>query len=123
MDDLVASLRQHVGLRPVELRGDLEAGKSEVSVDPARISEALAFLCRAASSGSEPDTPITIELLGGDPVGLRILRSGTADPGAEDGLRLAQTARIVALHGGALDVHGGERASWTLQLPVANQDR
>jgi hypothetical protein len=135
MDDLVASLRQHVGLRPVELAGDLGAGKCEVSVDPARISEALAFLCRVASADDDTQSPIVIELIGGDPVGIRIHRaigSSGASPaatgdgaefagGAYDHLKLAQTARIAELHGGALDIHNGDRSSWTLTLPVAGQ--
>jgi hypothetical protein len=121
MDDLVASLRQHVGLRPVKLGGDLAAGQCEVSVDPGRISEALAFLCRAASGDESTQTPIVIELIGGDPVGLRILRTSDRAAGVPDELKLALTARIAQLHGGALDIQRGDPSSWTLRLPVAGQ--
>ncbi len=121
MDDLVASLRQHVGLRPVELAGDLDAGQCEVSVDPGRISEALAFLCRAASGDDRTQSPIVIELIGGNPVGLRIHRLQGVITGAPDDLKLALTARIAELHGGALDIQNGDNSSWTLKLPVASQ--
>ena len=121
MDDLVASLKQHVGLRPVELGGDLAAGRCEVSVDPGRISEALAFLCRAAAGDEEGNEPIFIELIEGNPVGLRIHCASGVASNPRDELKLALTARIAVLHGGALDIQNGDRSSWTLQLPVAGQ--
>lgn len=120
MDDLVSSLRQHVGLRPVELGGDIDAGRCEVEVDPGRISEALGLLCKAAA-GEEEDVqiPILVELIEGNPVGLRIHRTqGTSGEFRPD-LTLAQSARIARLHGGTLDFQDGNSSSVTLRLPVA----
>ena len=119
MDDLVASLRQHVGMRSVELGGDTGAGRCEVSVDPARISEALGVLCKAATADATGEKPLVVELLSGDPVGLRIhCQHG---PGVQADIGFALTARIVRLHGGALDVTGGDQSSLTLRLPLAQQ--
>lgn len=119
MDDLVSSLRQHVGLHPVELGGDTEAGRSEVEVDPARISEALAILCRTALGGDETQAPVIVELIGGDPVGLCIRGAAKALGATRADLDLALTAKIARLHGGALDIGGGDSLSMTLRLPVA----
>jgi signal transduction histidine kinase len=119
LEDLATSLRQHAGMRTVELTGDITAGRCEVDVDPARISEALGFLCRAAVADDESQAPVVVELFGGDPVALRIHRVAGASKPAKIDLRLAQSARIARLHGGALDIEEGEFASLTLRLPVA----
>jgi signal transduction histidine kinase len=119
LEDLATSLRQHVGMRPIELKDDASAGRCEVDVDPARISEALGFLCRAAIADDNSEEPVTVELFGGDPVALRIRRAAGATKPAHIDLRLALTARIARLHGGALDIEDGEAASITLRLPVA----
>jgi len=121
MDDLVASLRQHVGLRPVELGGDTEAGRSEVEVDPARISEALAILCRTVVGDDDTQSPVIVELIGGDPVGLCIRGAAKALGATHADIALALTARIARLHGGALDIGGGDSLSMTLRLPVAGR--
>jgi len=122
MDDLVASLRQHVGMRSVVLSGDTELGRSQVQVDPARISEALGFLCQAAIAGADAKSPVVVELLAGNPIGLRLRRSsGSAIAPAAD-IGIALTARIARLHGGALDVEDGDASSLTLRLPVADQE-
>ena len=122
LEDLVASMRTHVGMRSVVLGGDSEAGRSPVRVDPARNSEALGLLCQAAMAGADGDAPLNVELDGGDPVGLRILRKNGTQPAGDTDLGIALTARIARLHGGALDVEGGEAPSLTLRLPGANQE-
>lgn len=119
LEDLTASLRQHAGMRTVEVRGDMAAGRCEVDVDPARISEALGFLCRAATADDESQSPVVVELFGGDTVALRIHRvAAVAQPTRMD-LRLALTARIARLHGGELDIDDGDSSSLTLRLPIA----
>lgn len=121
LEDLATSLRQHVGLREVSLLGDLSAGGSEVEVDPARISEALAFLCRAAVDGSDTSSPVVVELEGGDPVGLRVHRAEGAAHAPPSSLQFALTARIAESHGGALEIDAGGAGSLTLRLPVATR--
>ncbi len=118
VDDLAASLRQHAGMRAIELKGDITAGRCEVEVDPARISEALAFLCRAAMADDDSQSPVVVELFGGNPVGMRIHRAPGATRPTPMDLKLALTTRIVRLHGGALDIEDGDSASLTLRLPV-----
>jgi len=119
LGDLTTSMRQHVGMREIDVRGDLAAGRWEVDVDPARISEALAFLCRVATEGDDSNVPVVVELIGTDPVGLRVHRATAAPIGARTDIVLAQATRIARLHGGALDVGEGEAWSLTLRLPVA----
>ena len=121
MHDLTASLRQHAGLRTVELRGDAAAGHCEVEVDPARISEALAYLCKAAIADDDSQAPLVVELLDGDPIALRIYRTPGASAPARADLSLALTARIARLHGGALDSDEGDASSLTLRLPVVRR--
>ncbi len=120
LEDLTMSLRQHVGVREVSVLGDLAAGSSEVEVDPARISEALAFLCHVAVDGSDTGSPVVVELEGGDPVGLRVHRAeGTGQ--FPSTLQLALTSRIAESHGGALEVDSAGNGSVTLRLPVASR--
>jgi signal transduction histidine kinase len=119
LSDLTASMRQYAGMREIELRGDQTAGDSEVEVDPARISEALAFVCTAATDGDESREPMIIELVGGNPVGLRVHRLSGAPEAAEFNLGLALTARIARLHGGALEIDSTGSPSLTLRLPLA----
>lgn len=120
LSDLTASLRQHVGMRTVEMRGDEAAGQRAVAVDPARISAVLATLCKAAVS-ENLETPVVVELIDGDPVSLRIhCASGTPKPSRTD-LELALTARVASLHGGCLEIDDGEPSSLTLRLPVAER--
>ncbi len=121
MDDLVASLRQHVGLRGIDVGGDASVGRAEVEIDPARISDALSCLCKIALSDLDGEAPISVELIGGDPVGLRIRRSPGPPRVVRADLMLALTAKIARAHGGALDVEDGEMASVTLRLPVAGR--
>jgi signal transduction histidine kinase len=119
LSDLTASMRQHAGMREIELRGDDETGACEVEVDPARISEALAFVCKAATDGDESREPLVVELVGGNPVGLRVhCLAGAAEAALTD-LPLALTARIARLHGGALEIDNPSGASLTLRLPLA----
>jgi signal transduction histidine kinase len=118
LEDLVASLRQHCGLAGITVAGDAEAGRLEVAVDPARISEVLATLCRAALGNGEGQGPIRVELLGGNPAGLRLHAQGAL---ADDGLALALAARVVGLHGGSLEAGpfpDGAAPFLTLRLPV-----
>jgi signal transduction histidine kinase len=120
LSDLTASMRQHAGMREVDLRGEDNVGASEVDVDPARISEALAFLCKAATDGDETREPMIIELLGGNPVGLRVYRLAGAPEAVATSLALALTARIARLHGGVLEIDNNQGASLTLRLPLAH---
>jgi signal transduction histidine kinase len=119
LSDLTASMRQHAGMREIELRGGDENGACEVDVDPARISEALAFVCRAATDGDESKEPMVVELVGGNPVGLRVYRLTGAPEAALTDLPMALTARIARLHGGALEIDNPNGASLTLRLPLA----
>jgi len=119
LSDLTASMRQHAGMREIEMRDDAEAGASEVEVDPARISEALAFVCKAATDGDESREPMIIEMLGGNPVGLRVYRLAGTPVSEMTNLTLALTARIARLHGGALEIDNAHGASLTLRLPLA----
>ncbi len=119
LSDLTVSMRQHAGLREIEMRGDQQAGACEVDVDPARISEALAFVCKAAMEGDETREPMVVELVGGDPVGLRVYRLAGATAGVATDISLALTARIARLHGGALEIDNTGGASLTLRLPLA----
>jgi signal transduction histidine kinase len=119
VEDLTASLRQHIGLRELELTGATAAAKCEVDVDPTRISEALAFLCEASIGDDDPNAPIVVELIDGNPVALRIHRAVGAPRLARADVRLALTDRIVRLHGGALEVSDGDTSSLTLLLPIA----
>jgi signal transduction histidine kinase len=119
LSDLTASMRQHAGLRDFELRGEDQAGTCEVEVDPARISEALAFVCRAATEGDETRDPMVVELLGGNPVGLRVYRLAGAPAAAATTLTLALTSRIARLHGGALEIDNTGGSSITIRLPLA----
>jgi signal transduction histidine kinase len=119
LSDLTASMRQYAGLRDFELRGEDKAGACEVEVDPARISEALAFVCRAATEGDETKDPMVVELLGGNPVGLRVYRLSGAPAAAATTLTLALTSRIARLHGGALEIDNTGGASITILLPLA----
>jgi signal transduction histidine kinase len=120
LDDLVKSLTQHAGLRSVELTGDVAAGRCEVLVDPARMSEVLATLCRVAVSDSDASVPLVVEILGGEQVGIRVPR--IAAPAANDAsaLGFALIARIADLHGGRFEMDG-DPTSMTLRLPVAAQ--
>ena len=117
--DLISSLRQHLGMRTLDLRGDQAAGAREVEVDPARISEALASLCKLAIPESDIAQTVVVDLIDGDPVCLRIHRAAGAPPLSPGDLTLATTSRIVHLHGGGLEVDQGETSSLTLCLPVA----
>jgi signal transduction histidine kinase len=119
MDDLVASMRQHVGIRRIEISGDSGAGRCEVDVDPARISEALSLLCKASMHDGAGGQPLVVELLDGNPVALRIHRDAGLDDPARRDLPMALTARIAHLHGGDLDIQDGEASSLTLKLPLA----
>lgn len=121
MEDLVKSLTRHAGLRPVELAGDLDAGRCEVDVDPARMSEALGLLCKAAAVDDGTAVPIVIELIGGDRVGIRIPRAADAPDASASSLDLALTSKIAELHGGALEIQDGDHPSLTLRLPLAVQ--
>lgn len=122
LEDLAASLRQHVGLRGVEVGGDAEAGRREVDVDPARISESLACLCKAATRGDESQATVAVDLLDGDPVAIRIhCTAGATLPAGAD-LGLALTSRIARLHGGALDIEAAAAGAFTLRLPVAGRE-
>lgn len=119
LDDLVASLSQHAGLSGVEIGGDAAAGSLEVAVDPTRIAEVLGVLCR--DTDGRTGGRLQVNLLGGDPAGLRIARVG-ATAGKPD-LALAVAARTVRLHGGELtldDGPDGTTPSFILRLPVAN---
>lgn len=116
--DLVASLRQHAGLREVALEGDEGVGTARVSVDPARISATLAVLGREATAGDASATPLRVELLGGAQAGLRLYRVAAAADPSRSSLPLAACARIARLHGGCLEVDDGAGAL-TLWLPVA----
>jgi signal transduction histidine kinase len=119
LSDLTASMRQHAGMREIELRDEQETGACEVDVDPARISEALGFVCRAATDGDESKDPMVIELLAGNPVGVRVYRlAGTPEAALTD-LAMALTARIARLHGGGLEIDNTDGASLTLRLPLA----
>lgn len=122
LEDLVASLRQHVGLAGLEVRGEDGAGRLEVAVDPARISETLAVLGRCVAAGDAVGRPLRVELLGGNPAGLRLGRDGERAPVPFPHLELALAARVVRLHGGSLEVDDtpdGAAPSFTLRLPVA----
>jgi len=121
LDDLLASLRGHAGLRGLEVGGDAEAGSLEVAVDPARISEVLAAMGRAVVDGDEGTSPLQVRLLGGDLPGLKLSRDGAAAPTPAPDLPLAIAARLVRLHGGtlALDESQDGAPSLTLRLPVA----
>jgi len=119
LDDLTTSMRQHVGVREIELRGDPALGRCEVSVDPTRITEALGFLCRAATKGDDTSAPVVVERMDGDLLGLRVhCTLGAATWGRAD-LSLALTTRIARLHGGQLDVEDACPCSLTLRLPAA----
>jgi signal transduction histidine kinase len=119
LSDLTASMRQHAGMREIELRGEERAGACEVEVDPARISEALAFVCRAATEGDESREPMIIEMLDGNPAGVRVYRLAGAPPAEKTDLTLALTARIARLHGGDLELDNANGAFLTLRLPLA----
>jgi len=125
LDDLTASMRQHVGMREIELRGDASVGKVQVLVDPARISEALSFLCAFATDGDDSQSPVVVELVDGDPVGLRVHRGPGVVARTRGDLQLALTTRIARLHGGTLHVEGNgieagvASSSMILRLPVA----
>lgn len=121
LEDLVASLRQHVGLRGLDVKGDTAAGKVEVQVDPARISQTLSALAKALAGEGDGSGPLVVEFLGGDPAGVRIGGEGRSAAGAD--LDLALAARIVRQHGGSLeadDTPDGASSSFTLRLPVAH---
>lgn len=122
LSDLVMSLRQHAGEHPVEVRGDDRTGQARVQVDPSRISEALATLCRTAVNLLDEGVPLVVELLEGDPVGLRLALPTETDPATGIGLPLALTAKIARSHGGTLDLKGGRDASLTLWLPVSHRE-
>ena len=122
MEDLAASLRQHAGLRSIEIRGDTAAARREVDVDPSRISQALAVLCKAAIAGDESQAPLVVEFIDGDQVGLRIHRASAATGPMPTGITLALTARIARLHGGAVDLDDGPAASLTLRLPASSRE-
>jgi signal transduction histidine kinase len=119
LSDLTTSMRQHAGMREIELRDEQQTGACEVEVDPTRIAEALAFVCKAATDGDESREPMIIELLAGNPVGLRVHRLAGAAAADATQLVLALTARIARLHGGMLEIDASEAASFTLRLPVA----
>lgn len=134
LQDLTASLRQHAGMRSIELRGDMAAGLCEIDVDPAKISEALATLCRTATANDDSQAPVVVELFAGETVALRIYRNGRTGPTASDAtdaidaraskptrmdLGLALSTRIARLHGGDIDIDDGEPSSLTLRLPLA----
>jgi signal transduction histidine kinase len=121
LEDLVKSLTQHAGIRSVELTGDVAAGGREILVDPARMSEVLAILCRAAISDAESGLPLVVEMLGGEQVGLRIKRLAQASANDASALSFALIARIADLHGGAFEIQDGDSNSLTLRLPVAAQ--
>lgn len=121
VEDLIASLRQHAGMRPVEIRDDGAAGSREVNVDPARISEALASLCRAATTEEDTASPLVVDLLDGDPVALRVHRASGATALSPGDLSLAITSRVALLHGGTLEVEQGDSAALVLRLPVATK--
>lgn len=122
LSDLVVSLSQHAGDHPVEVRGDERAGEARVRIDPSRLSEALATLCRTAVDFIGHGAPLVVELMDGDPVGLRLPLPAESDPATSVGLPLALTARIAQLHGGSLDMKGGPDASLTLWLPVSRRE-
>ena len=123
LEDLVASLRQHAGLAGLAVAGAPEAGRLEVAVDPTRIAETLAAIGRSVTGGSSSEEPGRVEVLGGNPAGLRIGRDGEAPAGPLPHLELALAARVVRLHGGSLEIDqtaDGRAPSFTLRLPVAN---
>jgi signal transduction histidine kinase len=122
LSDLVLSLRQHAGEHPVEVRGDERTGHARVEVDPSRISEALATLCRTAVDFLDEGAPLVVELVDGDPVGLRLALSAESEAATSGGLPLALTAKIARSHGGNLDLKGGRDASLTLWLPVSRRE-
>lgn len=123
LEDLVASLRQHAGLAGLSVAGSAEAGRLEVAVDPTRIAETLAAIGRSVTGGSSSEEPVRVEVLDGNPAGLRIGRDGEAPVQPLPHLELALAARVVRLHGGSLEIHenaDGRAPSFTLRLPVAN---
>jgi signal transduction histidine kinase len=120
MGDLVASLRQHIGLRPLEVGGDKDGSAAEVEVDPGRMSEALGMLCRVAV-GQDGEGAVQVDVLGGDTVALRIRRTTQPDARSlKSELPLALVARIARMHGGSLELEDGDAPAILLRLPVAS---
>jgi signal transduction histidine kinase len=118
LGDLVTSLVQHAGDLPLEVRVDDEGRALRVDVDPLRISEVLGVVGEAACAAAAG--PVIVEVLAsGDPLGLRLVVEGSAQPAPQPDLRLARAARIASLHGGSLEVTGGDRLALTLWLPRA----
>lgn len=119
LQDLTASMRQHLGLREVSVHGEAELGPCEVEVDPTRISEALGLVCSLATDGDGSVDPMVVELVSGNPLGLKIHRApGAAKAGPSD-RRLALARKILRVHGGTLDQEAGDLGSLVMSLPAA----
>ncbi|HYC54775.1 MAG TPA: hypothetical protein VEL28_07540 [Candidatus Binatia bacterium] len=103
--DVVGSLRQHIGDRPLAVTGLEEAVGVPVDVDPTRMGEALANVCAAALAQSPETSPLQVTVRVGAEVLLGFSVRSEAEPQPfEFDLSLALAAKILRLHGGDLDI-------------------
>jgi len=124
-DDVVGSLRQHLGDHAMESGSCAPVGAVLVAVDPSRLGEVLAVCCKTLLDRASAHAPLQLELSGDGCLELRLsVLASSAIPATPD-LALAMTKRILALHGGELVIPLTAQpgtAALTVRLPLAAQE-
>lgn len=123
-EDVVGSLRQHLGDRTLEAVSGAPWREAMVVVDPARLGEVFAACCRLLLSRAVADAPLRLELGGDGWLELRLSVVASSSIAAAVDLELAMVNKILALHGGELVVPQTPlpgTAALTVRLPLAAQ--
>ncbi|MBI5506866.1 MAG: hypothetical protein HY899_18930 [Deltaproteobacteria bacterium] len=124
-DDVVGSLRQHLGEHALESRSCAPSGTAMIAIDPPRFGEVLATCCRILLERAVPGAPLRLELTGDGCLELRLSVDASSSIPATPDLALALATKILALHGGELLIPATSQAgiaALTVRLPLAAQE-
>ncbi len=124
-DDVVGSLRRHLGEHCVESFGCDALGSIKVAVDPTRLGEVLATCSKILLGRAVSQAPLRLELGSDGCLELRLSVLASSPIPATPDLALAMAMKIVALHGGELTIPTASppgTAAITVRLPIAPQE-
>jgi len=124
-EDIVGSLRQHLGEHALESGTHTPQGPAMVAVDPPRLGEVLATCCKILLENAADQAPLRLELGGEGWLELRMSVLASSAVAPKPNLELAMATRILALHGGELVIPVTPQpgtAALTVRLPLAAQE-